>query len=112
MNGKEKILDQLKNNHQQCQNRVLARGWLLRQRSGEIELTVKACRSPVDLKRNRDIIRHTILISEKQTRVFLMTFDSGFKDLWFSLYNAIWARLLNVYGAQESIPRNEFRQPM
>jgi hypothetical protein len=40
MNGKEKILDQLKNNHQQCQNRVLARGWLLRQRSGEIELTV------------------------------------------------------------------------
>jgi hypothetical protein len=38
MNEKEKILDQLKNNHQQCQNRVLARGWLLRQRSGEIEL--------------------------------------------------------------------------
>ena len=38
MNGKEKILDQLKNNDQQCQNLVLARGWLLRQRSGEIEL--------------------------------------------------------------------------
>ncbi len=38
MNGKEKILDQLKNNHQQCQNLVLARGWHLRQRSGEIEL--------------------------------------------------------------------------
>jgi len=40
MNGKEKILDQLKNNHQQCQNLVLARGWDLRQRSGEIELKV------------------------------------------------------------------------
>ncbi len=40
MNGKEKILDQLKNNHQQCQNLVLARGWHLRQRSGEIELKV------------------------------------------------------------------------
>jgi hypothetical protein len=26
MNGKEKIFDQLKNNHQQCQNLVLARG--------------------------------------------------------------------------------------
>jgi hypothetical protein len=38
MNGKEKILDQLKNNHQQCQNLVLARGRELRQRSGEIEL--------------------------------------------------------------------------
>ncbi len=38
MNGKEKILDQLKNNHLQCQNLVLARGWHLRQRSGEIEL--------------------------------------------------------------------------
>ncbi len=38
MNGKEKILDQLKNNHQQCQNLVLARGWHLCQRSGEIEL--------------------------------------------------------------------------
>ncbi len=23
-----------------------------------------------------------------------------------------WARILNVYGAQESIPRSEFRQPM
>ncbi len=38
MNGKEKILDQLKNNHQQCQNLVLARGWHIPQRSGEIEL--------------------------------------------------------------------------
>ncbi len=37
----EKILDQLKNNHQQCQNLVLARGWELRQRSGEIELKGK-----------------------------------------------------------------------
>ena len=35
----EKILDQLKNNHQQCQNLVLARGRDLRQRSGEIELS-------------------------------------------------------------------------
>ncbi len=41
MNGKEKILEQLKNNHQQCQNLVLARGWHLRQRSGEIELKRK-----------------------------------------------------------------------
>jgi hypothetical protein len=40
MNGKEKVLDQLKNNHQQCQNFVLARGWDLLQRSGEIELTM------------------------------------------------------------------------
>ena len=40
MNGKEKILDQLKNNHQQCKNLALARGWLLRQRSGEIELII------------------------------------------------------------------------
>jgi hypothetical protein len=38
LNGKEKILDQLKNNHQQCQNLVLARGRDLRQRSGEIKL--------------------------------------------------------------------------
>ena len=44
MNGKEKILDQLKNNHQQCQNRVLTRGWLLRQRSGEIELSCEYLR--------------------------------------------------------------------
>jgi hypothetical protein len=41
MNGKENILDQLKNNHQQCQNLVLAREWHLRHRSGEMELIRK-----------------------------------------------------------------------
>ncbi len=45
MNGKEKVLDQLKNNHQQCQIFVLARGWDLLQRSGEIELRYLSSRS-------------------------------------------------------------------
>ncbi len=33
--------------------------------------------------------------------------------LWIgNIYILEWARIWNVYGAQESIPRNEFRLPM
>ncbi len=45
--------------------------------------------------------------------LFFLEYISGkFRKCWKSLIQSTEPVFLNVYGAQESIPRNEFRQPM
>jgi hypothetical protein len=98
---------------------VLARG----KSGGEVEpnpsRTAKSVHAPVTIVAGKVYVHQIrtkdycfIILGSGSSGTFLEKYGGGFFLL--ECYRVLWPKhvFLNVYGAQESIPRNEFRQPM